>query len=374
MRRSRTFVVAEIGVNHNGSLALAKKLVDAAVAAGADAVKFQSFHAESLVSSTAPKADYQKDSLEDTEPQYEMLRKLQLSIADHGVLRRYCEERHIEFMSTPFDMESVRMLVRDLNVTRIKIASGEVTNFPLLVEIARAKKPVILSTGMCTLGEVESALAALAFGFIHTTSSEPTLTEFYHAYCSTDGQIALSQKVCLLHTTSEYPAPMEQVNLRAMNTLEQAFRLPVGLSDHTQGFSVAIAAVARGAAMIEKHITLDCSMEGPDHSASMEPDGFKQMVKCIREVEIALGSALKHPMPSERGNAQVSRKSIVAAMPIAQGDIFNAENLTAKRPGTGISPMYYWELLGKVAPRPYKKDEMIEWTLPFLGQGDSPKK
>jgi len=355
----KTFIIAEAGVNHNGSLELAKQLVDVAVQAGADAVKFQTFRAEKVVSSSAPKAAYQCRTTEENESQLEMLRKLELSEDQHSELITYCQQKGIQFLSTPFDEISVDLLVRKFDLPLIKIPSGEITNGPFLLFIARTGKPVILSTGMSTLGEVETALGVLAFGYTQP-HTKPSLAAFQAAYASAEGQQALRQKVTLLHCTTEYPAPFEDVNLSAMDTLRAAFGLSVGYSDHTPGIAVPIAAVARGAVVIEKHFTLDRHLPGPDHRASLEPVELKQMVEAIRQVEQALGSGLKIPAASEKKkNTLVVRRSLVAACPIKKGEQFTRENIAAKRPGDGCSPMLFWDYIGKWAVKDYLPDEQI---------------
>lgn len=359
----QTCIIAEAGVNHNGSLQTAKRLVDVAAEAGADVVKFQSFRADRLATEGAPKADYQRDTTDAAESQIDMLRRLELSEAHHFELIEHCHSRGLEFLSTPFDIESARLLVGPLNVQRVKIASGEVTNAPLLLEIARSGKPVLLSTGMATLGEIEQALGVLAFGYTRLTepaSAVPASTgAFMLAYGSEEGQRILKQNVVVLHCTTEYPTPYDEVNLRAMDTLAAAFGLPVGLSDHTLGIAVAVAAVARGATVIEKHFTLDRNMPGPDHKASVEPEELKQLVQAVRQVEAALGSPHKSPTPSERRNMPVARKSLVAACDVKAGETFTAQNLAVKRPGTGISPMRYFQYLGTKAEREYRAEELL---------------
>ncbi|WP_018132195.1 N-acetylneuraminate synthase [Effusibacillus pohliae] len=354
----RAYIIAEVGVNHNGSLEMAKQLVDAAAEAGADAVKFQTFKAEKLVSRTAPKAEYQTKTTDQNESQLEMLKKLELDEAAHLSLIKYCHEQGIEFLSTPFDLESVDLLAYRFDLPRLKIASSEITNAPLLLNAARSGKPIILSTGMSTLGEVEMALGVLAFGYTKPDVT-PSLAAFCQAFCSEEGQRALQERVILLHCTTEYPAPVRDVNLRAMDTLQAAFGLPVGLSDHTSGIAIPIAAVARGAVVIEKHFTLDRDLPGPDHKASLEPEELKAMVRSIREVEEALGSARKYPAGSEFKNMVAARKSLVAARIIEKGELFTEHNLTIKRPGDGISPMLYWEWLGKQAKKNYQADEKV---------------
>jgi N-acetylneuraminate synthase len=352
------YIIAEAGVNHNGSLELAIDLVNVAAAAGADAVKFQTFKADKLVSRAASKAAYQIKSTGDDESQYEMIRKLELDEAAHGALISHCKTVGIEFLSTPFDHQSLELLAHQFNLSRVKLPSGDITNGPLLLEAARTSKPVILSTGMSTLEEVETALGILAFGYTESRES-PSIEAFKSAYASVTGKNALKDKVALLHCTTEYPAPFVDVNLCAMATLQQAFGLPVGYSDHTLGISIPIAAVAMGAVIIEKHFTLDRTLPGPDHKASLEPDELKQMVKSIREVESALGSSIKQPALSELKNRLVARKSLVAAQDIRKGEPFTQDNLAVKRPGDGINPVHYWEWLGRIADRDYRQDDKV---------------
>lgn len=355
----QVYIIAEAGVNHNGSLDLARKLIDVAVEAGADAVKFQTFKAETLVSKQAPKADYQKGTTSAEESQYDMIRKLELDQEAHRFLIKHCEKAGIQFLSTPFDFESVDFLANALNLPLLKIPSGEITNGPLLLKIAQTGKPSILSTGMSTLGEIEQALGVLAFGYLHQQST-PSSKAFQVAYQSTAGQKVLASSVQLLHCTTEYPAPFAEVNLRAMDTLSLAFGLSVGYSDHTPGIALPIAAVARGAQIIEKHFTLDRNLPGPDHRASLEPAELREMIKSIRQVEKALGSPTKAPSLSEIKNLEVARKSLVAKKRIMAGEIFTEANLVAKRPGTGISPLRFWEVLGRKAIRNFEVDEAIE--------------
>lgn len=354
----RVYVIAEAGVNHNGSLDMAKKLIDVAAESGADAVKFQTFRAEQLVSKTAVKADYQTLTTDAAETQYQMIKKLELDKQSHEVLFDYCQTRKIQFLSTPFDRESLQLLADQLDLPYIKIPSGEITNAPFLLEIAQKGKPVILSTGMSNLSEIETALSVLAFGYLGKTG-RLNLSMLQTAYSSIEGQQILKDKVKILHCTTEYPAPFSEVNLQAMDTMRAAFQLPIGLSDHTQGIAVAIAAVARGATLIEKHFTLDRSLPGPDHKASLQPDELKEMIQSIRQVEAALGTPLKCATPAEDKNKAVARKSLTAAKKIKKGDIFTEDNLTAKRPGSGISPLHYWEWLGRKADRDYEADERI---------------
>lgn len=355
---TKVFIIAEAGVNHNGSLNMALQLIDAAAAAGADAVKFQTFKSEAVIGRFAVKAEYQAKTTGGDESQLEMVRKLELDGAAHRALVEHCAKCGIQFLSTPFDLQSVDLLVEELNVPILKIPSGEITNAPLLLKIAHTGKPVILSTGMSTLGDIEYALGVLAFGYSQVGGA-PSREGFTQAYFSQQGQRALRDKVTLLHCTTEYPAPIEEVNLRVMQTMSHAFGLPVGYSDHTEGITIPVAATALGATVIEKHFTLDRNLPGPDHKASLEPEELAQMVKAIRQVEQALGTGAKIPAPSERKNMAIARKSIVAAREIRAGEVLNEENLTTKRPGSGMSPLFYWDILGTVAQRDYQQDEAI---------------
>jgi len=357
-KQNHCCIIAEAGVNHNGSIKMARQLIDVAAEAGADVVKFQTFKADKVVSKYAPKAAYQKQTTAKGETQLEVVRKLELDESAHRNLLEHCRRRGIEFLSTPFDFESVDLLVRKLKLRRLKIPSGEITNGPYLLHVARTGKPVILSTGMSTLGEIEKALGVLAFGYLSKTN-KPSLEKFQKAYASAKGRKILREKVSLLHCTTEYPAPFDDVNLRAMETMRNAFGLPVGLSDHTTGIAVPIAAVAMGAAIIEKHFTLDRNLPGPDHKASLEPDELGAMITAIRNVELAFGQDQKRPTVSEMKNKDVARKSLVAATVIRRGEIFSPSNLAMKRPGKGISPMQYWTLIGKAAKKDYDTDEII---------------
>lgn len=352
------FVIAEAGVNHNGSAELAMRLIDVAADARADAVKFQSFRAESLVSRDAPKAEYQKRNQPEEASQYEMLRKLELSEEVQQSLSDYAARCGIEFMSTPFDARSLDFLAGGVRVARLKIGSGEITNAPLLLRAARTGLPLILSTGMSDLDDVRAALGVLAHGY--TVKGDPTgESDFQAAYASEAGREALRARVSLLHCTSEYPAPAAEMNLRAMDTLAREFALPVGLSDHSEGTAVAVAAAARGAAIIEKHFTLDRSMPGPDHKASLEPEQLARMVAEIRDATRALGSPAKAPTASEGGNRLIARRSLVAARDIAKGERLSAADIDAKRPGSGVSPMQFWDWVGRTAERDYKRDDPL---------------
>ncbi len=358
--KNHTYIIAEAGVNHNGSLKMAMELVEAAADAGADAVKFQTFKADKLVSRNAPKAGYQTQTTDAAESQFDMIRKLELDEETHRVLIAHCNAKGIQFLSTPFDFDSLEMLARTFDLPRLKLPSGELTNAPLILRAARTGKPVILSTGMSTLGEVEAALGVLAFGYAARIDELPSPAAFRESYGSAAGQEALARNVVLLHCTTEYPAPFDEVNLRAMDTLQDAFGLPVGFSDHTTGIAVPIAAAARGAAVIEKHFTIDRDLPGPDHKASLEPSELTEMVKGIRQVEQALGSRLKAPTISESRNIPVARKSLVAAKPIRTGERFTEENVAVKRPGNGATPFLFWDLLGQRVTRDYEPDEVIE--------------
>ena len=328
----KVLIIAEAGVNHNGSLELAKKLVDKAKEAGADIVKFQTFQIDSLVSKSAQMAEYQKENTGKEESQKEMLSKLCLSFVDFVELSDYCKKVGITFLSTPFDIESIKFLNSLQDIW--KIPSGEITNYPYLIEIAKTHKEIIMSTGMSTMQEIEDAYRLL----------------------KENG----AGKITLLHCTTNYPTPMQDVNLRAMLTLKEKFGCKVGYSDHTQGIEVPIAAVAMGATVIEKHFTLDRNMEGPDHKASLEPQELKEMVDSIRNIEQALGTPDKQPSASEISNIAVARKSIVALTDIKAGETYKEGNITTKRPGTGINPMRWTEILGQKAIRDFKKDELIE--------------
>jgi N-acetylneuraminate synthase len=354
------FVIAEAGVNHNGSLDMAKALIEVAAKAGADAVKFQTFKATEIVSRFAPKAAYQQRNTDDADSQLDMIKKLELSIEDHRVLIKHARQKGIEFLSTPFDLGSLGLLVDDLGLRTIKIPSGEITNAPFLVKIAATGCQIILSTGMSTLGEVESALSMIAFGALAPVGQPPGKAAFEAAYMSPSGQELLRKRVVLLHCSTEYPAPVTDVNLKAMDVMAQAFGLPVGYSDHTEGIHISVAAAARGACLIEKHFTLDKTLPGPDHKASLEPDELSTMIRAIKDIALALGDGIKRPSVTELKNRDVVRKSLVAARPIAVGELFSEENLICKRPGTGVSPMAYWSRLGTTASRDYGADELVE--------------
>lgn len=329
----KTFIIAEAGINHNGCMELAKQLIKKAAWAGVDAVKFQSFKAEKLATRNAKKAQYQKETTGDKDTQYEMLKKFELDYDKHQELINCCQSKGIIFMSSPFDLESISML-NNLGMEIWKIPSGEITNLPYLKAIGKINKKIILSSGMAKLAEIEKAL------FVLTGAG--------------------SNNITVLHCNTDYPTKMEDVNLCAMHTIKEAFKVNVGYSDHTVGIEIPIAAVAMGAGVIEKHFTLDKSMEGPDHRASLEPEDLKLMVQSIRNIEVALGDGIKKPSKSELNNMLIARKSIVADKNIIKGEVFTEDNLAIKRPGTGICPMQWEYIIGKVANRDYIKDELIE--------------
>lgn len=351
-------VIAEAGVNHNGNIDTAFRLIDAASDAGADIVKFQTFSADALATNAAAKADYQLATTGGAGNQRDMLKRLELSKEDHFALITHCNARNIRFLSTPFDPVSLRFLIDGLKLDTIKVGSGDLDNGPLLLEIARSDRKVILSTGMSTIEDVHLALQVLAYGYIKPDGN-PGRDGFADAFRSARGQAALRERVTLLHCTTEYPAPFDEVNLRAMDTLSDVFGLPVGLSDHTPGIAVPIAAVARGAKVIEKHLTLDRAMTGPDHAASLEPRELAELIRSLGQVQSAMGTGEKRPMPSELKNRSIARKSLVAARPIRRGETIDADAIAAKRPAIGQSPMAYWDWIGRIAQRDYAPDEPL---------------
>lgn len=333
------YIIAEAGVNHNGDVNIAKQLVDAAAEAGVDAVKFQTFKTENLVCKDAKKAEYQTETTDKTESQFDMLKKLELTLDMHRELIDYCKKKKVTFLSTPFDMESIELL-EQLGMEVYKIPSGEITNLPYLRKIGSLGKKVILSTGMSTIQEVQDAVKVL--------------------------RESGSEDISVLHCNTQYPTPMEDVNLNVIQTMREALGVPVGYSDHTQGIEVPIAATALGATIIEKHFTLDKGMEGPDHKASLEPEELKKMVQAIRNIEKALGKNEKISTESEKDNIPIVRKSIVAKVQIKEGEIFRESNITTKRPGTGLSPMLWDKVIGQKASRDFQADEMIE----LIGKGE----
>lgn len=332
---SKVLIIAEAGVNHNGSIQIAKQLIDKAVEAGVDIIKFQTFKSEKLVSKTARQAEYQQRNIgKGDEGQFAMLKKLELSVENHHELIQYCQERNIRFWSTAFDMESIDFL-HSLNMGLWKIPSGEITNYPYIKKIASFHESIILSTGMCELSDIETALNVLI------------------------DEGVKKEQITVLHCNTEYPTPYQDVNLKAMLEIGKKFGVKIGYSDHTKGIEVPIAAVALGATVVEKHFTLDKNMEGPDHKASLEPDELKSMVSAIRHIEQALGNGHKTISDSERKNIEIARKSIVAACPIKKGEMFSEENLTVKRPGNGISPMRWNEVVGTTAIKDFEEEEII---------------
>jgi len=354
-----TLIIAEAGVNHNGNKRLAFELIDAAVDAGADIIKFQTFKAKHLVAKHAKKADYQIKNSQYEESQFDMLSRLELPFDTHFELVEYCNKLGIEFLSTAFDQESLKFLVDELKIKRLKLPSGELTNSPLVLEHARTNCDLIVSTGMASLAEIEEALGIIAYGYLSKISQSPSRDLFKHAYCSAEGQQILRDKVSILHCTTEYPAPLDEINLNVIDALKTTFGLRVGYSDHTEGVFTPIAAVAKGATIIEKHFTLDKSLDGPDHKASLEPHELNSMIRGIRELEISLGTTVKFPTVSEVKNKIIARKSLVASRDIKKGEIFDETNLAIKRPGYGIEPIQYWSKLGETATQSYKEDDLI---------------
>jgi len=334
MKKLTTTIIAEAGVNHNGSIACAKKMIDVAVEAGVDFVKFQTFKAEKLLTKLAIKADYQKKLTNTDESQYKMIKRLELDRNAHEQLIEYCTKKNIDFLSTPFDHGSIDLL-SELNIPLYKIPSGEITNKPYLRHIGQMGKPIIMSTGMSTLDEIEDAMNILLESGVK------------------------KNQITILHCNTEYPTPIEDVNLKAMHTIRNALEVAVGYSDHTLGIEIPIAAVAMGATVIEKHFTLDRNQPGPDHAASLEPNELKLMVRAIRSVEKAIGNGVKTPSPSEIKNIILARKSLVAKKSIKKGELFSNNNITVKRPATGISPMLWDDYIGKAAKKNYKKDDLV---------------
>lgn len=338
---NKVFIIAEAGVNHNGDINLAKKMVDKAKEAGVDAVKFQTFKSEKLVTQTAKMAEYQKNNIGKEESQFEMLKKLELSFDGFAELKSYCEEKGILFLSTPFDIESA-IFLDSIGIEAFKIGSGDLTNIPLLDKVAKFNKPMILSCGMSNMGEIEDAINVV--------------------------KINGNNEIAMLHCTSNYPAPIESINLNAMKTIENAFKVIIGYSDHTEGITIPIAAAALGAKIIEKHFTLDKNMEGPDHKASLDPEELKSMVEAIRKVELAMGNGIKECTTSEANTKEVARKSIVAGRNIKSGEILKEEDLDFKRPGNGLSPKLYKELIGKKVIKDIYKDEAINFGIMDFGE------
>lgn len=361
MVKKKIYIVAEAGVNHNGDIKLAKEMIDVAASAGADAVKFQSFCSEKVVTRYAGKADYQKKQLkQEAESQLKMLKVLEVGRESHFELQDHCQKENIDFMSTAFDRESLHFLVQEIGVKKLKIASGEITNGPFLMEHARTGCDLVLSTGMSNLAEIERSLEVIAFGMMHPTDEKISEDAFKETYHTLEAQKMLKERVTLLHCTSEYPAPNNEVNLKAIQTIQEAFQLSTGFSDHSSGIAIPTASAAFGVTFIEKHFTLSRSFEGPDHQASLEPNELHEMVKAIRIVEEAIGDGRKTASPSERKNKIFGRRSLIAAKEIFRGERFSSDNTTAKRPGNGISPMEYWSILGQKSNRDYEVDELID--------------
>ena len=367
----KVFIIAEAGVNHNGSIAVAKRLVKAAALAGADAVKFQAFRADRLATRQVPKAEYQKKTTGNSQSQWQMLKLLELGEAAHIRLKKYTEALGIEFLSSPFDLKSADMLIKKIGVKKIKVPSGEITNAPLLLKLASSGLPMIVSTGMSTMKEIEEALGVLAFGYTRRKPDKLSCASFRKAFKSSRGKNAIRKKITLLQCTTQYPAPSELAHLRVMRVFGKRFGVSVGYSDHTKGIAASLVAVALGASVIEKHLTLDQTMEGPDHKASLKPDRFREMVEKIRRQEDLLSEVGKNEMrrllgrpkksvsPIEKKNRQVARKSIISSKLIRAGELFSEKNLDTKRSGQGISPMRYWDVLGKTAVKNFTPGEMI---------------
>lgn len=356
----KTCVIAEVGVNHDGQRAVALELVQAAAEAGADFVKFQTFRTDDLATENVARADYQRAATKSADSQYAMLTALELGAEDFHAIAEACKRHGVRFLSTPFDVASATFLAAELDQPIIKVGSGDLTNALLLLAVARLGRPVILSTGMGTLRDIEDALSVLAYGYTQPARVPADAADFAAAFLSADGQAALAEKVTLLQCTTEYPAPARSANLRAMETLRRAFGLPVGFSDHTEGTHIAVAAVGLGAAVVEKHLTLDRNRPGPDHRASVEPREFAEMVRAIRDTEEALGNGLKLPTAEELKNRAVARRRLVAAGPIQEGAPLRLEDLAVKRAEKGLSPFAAWSLVGKAAARTYATNDPIE--------------
>ena len=357
---TRTYVIAEAGVNHNGDVERALDLVRVAAEAGADAVKFQTFRANELVTETAPKAAYQAAST-GAGPQADMLQALELAPEHFERICACCAEQNIEFLSTPFDVQSLHFLLNSLQMKRVKVSSGDLTHAPLLLQIAQAGVPVILSTGMSWLGEVEDALGVLAFGMMPLEGrSEPSRVAFRRALVPPESQQHLRERVTLLQCTTQYPAPDETIHLRAMDTLREAFGVPVGFSDHSSGIAIPLAAVARGAQMLEKHFTLDRDLEGPDHAASLEPGELAEMIQAVRQVERSLGRPQKRPDPVETDNRTIARRVLVASRPLRANETYDEDMIAVKRAGEGVSPFHYWSYLGTRVRRDYASGEVLD--------------
>ncbi len=353
----KTYIIAEAGVNHNGSFDMAKQLIDVAIESGAHAVKFQTFLSEEVIAKDTPKCGYQIEQTGSDESQLEMIQKLQLSFDQKRELFEYGRSKGIEVLSTPFDLQSLEFLL-DLKMSRIKIASGEITNPLLLLNAGKSQKPVILSTGMSTLKDIQTALEILVFGYLNN-GDEPSYENFTKAFCTAEGQDLLKEKVTILHCTTNYPAPYDELNLNVIETMQKAFRVDVGYSDHSKGFLASCIAVSKGATIVEKHFTLDNDLPGPDHKASLNPQDLKDLVINIKKTEEMLGRSEKIPSHGELETAALVRRSIVAGGDISEGEVFTEENLKLKRPGTGLGPENYFDLIGKESKKTYKLDDFI---------------
>lgn len=358
MTNFKTLIIAEAGVNHNGNLEMALELVDQAAQSGADFVKFQTFISTELASANAKKAAYQARTTDNTETQLQMLQHLELSEEDHHLIIKRCSEKGIRFLSTPFDIKSLSLLTKSFNLPVIKLGSGELTNAPLLLEAGRSAAKIILSTGMGSLAEVEEALGVLAFSMCRHGQPK-TRADFLEVLLDPIVWHKLADSVTLLHCTTEYPAAMEDTNLNSMETMRRAFGLKVGYSDHTKGFGVSLAAVALGACVLEKHFTLDRTLPGPDHSASLEPEELSQLVQSVRDVELALGTGIKQPSSAEISNREVARKSLLAKRDLGAGHVLTFQDIVVKRPGNGMSPMEFWDVIGQPLESDVKKDVVI---------------
>ena len=359
MNNRKTVIIAEAGVNHNGNLGMALELVDKAAQSGADYVKFQTFIGEELASVNAKKAAYQAVNTDSTESQLGMLQRLELSQDEHRIIMKRCDQNGVRFLSTPFDLKSLSLLTKTFYLPEIKLGSGELTNAPLLLEAGRSGAKIILSTGMGSLAEVEEALGVLAFSMCRQGHPK-SRADFSKVLLDPLVWRKLAERVTLLHCTTEYPAAVEDTNLRAMETMRQAFGLKVGYSDHTRGLGVSIAAVALGACVLEKHFTLDRTLPGPDHSASLEPEELAELVHSVREVELALGTGIKQPGAAEVANRQVARKSLLAKRELSAGHVLSLSDIAVKRPGNGMSPMELWDVIGQPLASSAYKDEAID--------------
>lgn len=357
----KTYIIAEAGINHNGDRKNAIKLIDKGISAGADAIKFQIFKAENLVTKSASKADYQLKKTNTKETQFEMLRSLELPLETYFELKDHCEKQNVDFLITAFDKESLDFIVNKLKVKKLKIPSGEITNGPFILEHALSGLDIILSTGMANLKEIETALSIIAYGYLNKNKKNIIDTrDFKKMYESSEAKKILNSKVTLLHCTTEYPAPIDELNLNAINSLRSKFNIPTGYSDHSNGIIASVIASTFDVDIIEKHFTLDKNMQGPDHAASLEPKELKLMIDYIRLVENIMGNGNKNISKSEKKNLKIARKSLVAAKNIKKGEIFSHDNIDIKRPGTGISPINYWTVIGKKSKKNYKTDDIIK--------------